>query len=99
MCALQRQAVTASAPSNKPDPVAAARGGSTSSSNSVPVGKDTALPEGFFADKAADAKARGVRLPDAKDKEDEFQVCVCTSWGVQVLKRSAQEYEEASAQD
>lgn len=32
------------------------------------------MPAGFFADKAADAKARGVKLPNAKDKEDEFQV-------------------------
>jgi hypothetical protein len=35
------------------------------------------VPEGFFADKAADAKARGVKLPDAKDLEQEFQVCLC----------------------
>lgn len=34
-----------------------------------------ALPEGFFADREADAKARGIKLPDAKDREEEFQVC------------------------
>ncbi|KAJ9506356.1 hypothetical protein QJQ45_019489 [Haematococcus lacustris] len=31
------------------------------------------LPQGFFSDKEADAKARGVKLPDAKQKEHEFQ--------------------------
>lgn len=34
---------------------------------------NTALPQGFFSNKEADAKARGVKLPDAKDKEAEFQ--------------------------
>ncbi|KAJ9524545.1 hypothetical protein QJQ45_024127 [Haematococcus lacustris] len=32
-----------------------------------------ALPQGFFSDKEADAKARGVKLPDAKQKEHKFQ--------------------------
>ncbi|GAX83560.1 hypothetical protein CEUSTIGMA_g10985.t1 [Chlamydomonas eustigma] len=33
----------------------------------------TSLPQGFFADKAADAKARGEKLPDNKDKEEDFK--------------------------
>ncbi|KAF5840475.1 hypothetical protein DUNSADRAFT_16566 [Dunaliella salina] len=61
----KKQAVAASAPSSKPAPAPAAL------SSKSPA--DPSLPEGFFADKAADAKARGVKLPDAKDKEDEFQ--------------------------
>lgn len=32
------------------------------------------VPEGFFSDKQADAKIRGVKLPDQKDREREFQV-------------------------
>lgn len=32
-----------------------------------------ACVQGFFTDKAADAAARGVKLPGAKDKEREFQ--------------------------
>lgn len=38
------------------------------------AGAGKALPEGFFADKGADARARGVKLPDKKDREDDFQV-------------------------
>jgi hypothetical protein len=29
--------------------------------------------QGFFTDKTADAKARGVKLPTAADKESEFR--------------------------
>jgi hypothetical protein len=32
------------------------------------------LPEGFFTDRVEDARARGVKLPDAADIEAEFQV-------------------------
>ncbi|KAG2430584.1 hypothetical protein HXX76_010102 [Chlamydomonas incerta] len=37
------------------------------------AGPSAALPAGFFTDKAADAKARGVKLPTAEDKEAEFR--------------------------
>lgn len=30
-------------------------------------------PQGFFDNRQDDAKARGVKLPDAKDKEDQFK--------------------------
>lgn len=54
-----------------------------------------ALPEGFFADKTADAKARGVKLPDAKDKEAEFQKF--TKLIEEELKDAAQVEEEEAA--
>lgn len=64
---MQKQAIAASSPLSRPAPAPPPQ---AAASKAV----DTALPEGFFADKAADAKARGIKLPDTKDKEDEFQV-------------------------
>jgi hypothetical protein len=37
-------------------------------STSAAATATTSLPHGFFADKSADAKARGEKLPDNKDK-------------------------------
>ncbi|KAK9823551.1 hypothetical protein WJX72_003665 [[Myrmecia] bisecta] len=43
------------------------------SSAEQPAGQPPALPQGFFEDKDADAKARGVPLPKKKDPKEEFQ--------------------------
>uniref|UniRef100_A0A7S0WYL4 ZNF380 coiled-coil domain-containing protein n=1 Tax=Chlamydomonas leiostraca TaxID=1034604 RepID=A0A7S0WYL4_9CHLO len=64
----QPRPVTTSAPS-----AGACLGSVLGGSAGTGAPTNTSLPEGFFTNKEADAKARGVKLPDAKDKEAEFQ--------------------------
>ncbi len=62
----------AAAPSSKPSAPSAP---SAAAGSSGAAGAQAPVPEGFFADRETDAKVRGIKLPDEKDKEDEFQVC------------------------
>lgn len=56
-----------------------------------------ALPARFFEDKAADAKARGIKLPDAKDKEEEYREFQ-RMMDTQLREAAAKEAEEADAE-
>jgi len=52
-------------------PVASTSAGASSRTRDADMGASTkaSLPEGFFSDKSADAKARGEKLPDEKQKQ------------------------------
>ncbi len=52
-----------------PAPVVVAAG----NANAVAAAVIAGAPQGFFTDKEADAKARGVKLPTAADREAEFR--------------------------
>ncbi len=56
----QQRATTTSAASAPPGMASSAAAGGGA--------KATALPQGFFSDKVADAKARGQKIPDEKEK-------------------------------
>ncbi|GIL74021.1 hypothetical protein Vretimale_5048 [Volvox reticuliferus] len=79
-------------PAGKAIPATEARGqgGAAGASSS-------ALPEGFFTDKVADAQARGVKVPTAADREAEFRAF--TAGIDEELKQQALgEAEEAEAE-
>ena len=70
---MQRQATEATMASSSAPSTERARASAPADSGGV---KSSTLPEGFFSDKVADAKARGEKIPDEKDKSVLPKCCI-----------------------